>query len=139
MRLLMSIPGVGPILAIFIALEIGDVARFSDSARLASYCGAVLRVKSSGGKTYLGKTRRDVSRYLKWALTEAANAIVLNQRRMTGRHVVTLYRRICQSKGHAKAIEALRRHLVEAAYAMLKSGQPYHEPIVSKRPSVEAV
>ncbi len=136
MQLLMSIPGVGPILAILIALEIGDLARFSDGAHLASYCGAVPRVKSSGGKTYYGKTRPDVNHYLKWGFTEAANAIVLNQHRMTGRHVAELYRRICQSKGYAKAIGALRRHLAEAAYAVLKSGQPYHEPILSKRPSV---
>jgi hypothetical protein len=128
--------GLGSILEILIALKIGEVRRCSDGAHLASYCGAVPRVKSSGGKTYYGKTRPDVNRYLKWGLTEAANAIVVNQRRMTGRHVMTLYRRICQSKGHAKAIGALRRHLAEAAYAVLKSGQPYHEPIPSKRSSV---
>jgi len=41
MQLLMSLPGVGPILAVLIALEIGDAARFGDGAHLASYCGAV--------------------------------------------------------------------------------------------------
>jgi transposase len=71
MQLLMSLPGVGPILAILIALEIGD------GALLASYCGAVPREKSSGGKTYYGKTRSDVNHYLKCAFTEAGNAIVL--------------------------------------------------------------
>ena len=136
MRLLMSIPGVGAVLAILIALEIGDVARFSDGAHLASYCGAVPRVKSSGGKTYYGKTRPDVNHYLKWAFTEAANSIVLREHHMPGYHVVTLYRRIRQSKGHAKAIGALRRHLAEAAYAVLKSGQPYHEPKAPRKLSV---
>jgi transposase len=133
MQLLMSLPGIGAILAILIALEIGDIARFGDGAHLASYCGVVPRVKSSGGKTYYGKTRPDVNHYLKCAFTEAANVIVLRQHLMTGRHVVRLYRRIHQNKGHAKAIGALRRHLSEAAYAVLKSGQPYHEPTVSKR------
>jgi transposase len=133
MQLLMSMPGIGPILAVLIAFEIGDVARFGDGAHLASYCGAVPRVKSSGGKTHYGKTRTDVNHYLKWAFTEAANAIVANQHRMTGCHVVALYRRICHSKGHAKAIGALRRHLAEAAYTVLKSGQPYHEPTLPRR------
>ena len=136
MQLLMSMPGIGPILAVLIAFEIGDVARFSDGAHLASYCGAVPRAKSSGGKMYYGKTRSDVNHYLKWAFTEAANAIVLNQHRMTGHHVAALYQRICHSKGHTKAIGALRRHLAEAAYVVLKSGQPYHEPILSRRPFV---
>jgi len=136
MQLLMSLPGVGPILAILIAFEIGDVTRFADGAHLASYCGAVPRVKSSGGKTYYGKTRPDVNHYLKCALTEAGNAIVVNQHRMTGRHVVALYQRISRTKGHAKAIGALRRHLAEAGYVVLRSGQPYHEPVLSKGPSV---
>jgi len=136
MQLLMSIPGVGAILAILIGLEIGNVARFSDGAHLASYCGAVPSVKSSGGKTYRGKTRPDVNHYLKWGFTEAANCVVLSQHLMTGRHVVRLYRRIRQNKGHAKAIGALRRHLAEAAYVVLKSGQPYHEPSLSKEHSV---
>jgi transposase len=136
MQLLMSIPGIGPILAILVAFEIGDIARFGDGAHLASYSGAVPRVKSSGGKTYHGKTRPDVNHYLKWGFTEAANCIVLRQHLMTGRHVVRLYRRIRENKGHAKAIGALRRHLAEASYAVLKSGQPYHEPTSSKRHSV---
>ena len=136
MQLLMSLPGVGPILAVLIALEIGDVARFGDGAHLASYCGAVPRVRSSGGKTYYGKTRPDVNHYLKWAFTEAANAIAVNQQRMTGRHVAALYQRISHNKGHAKAIGALRRHLAEAAYAVLKSAQPYHEPVLSRKPFV---
>jgi len=83
MQLLTSLPGIGPILAVLIVFEIGDVTRFADGAHLASYAGAVPRVKSSGGKTYYGKTRPDVNHYLKWAFTEAANAIVLNQQRMS--------------------------------------------------------
>jgi hypothetical protein len=55
---------------------------------------------------------------------------------MTGRHVVALYQRISRTKGHAKAIGALRRHLAEASYAVLRSGQPYHEPALSRKPFV---
>lgn len=133
MQLLTSLPGIGPILAVLIAFEIGDITRFSDGAHLASYAGAVPRVKSSGGKTYYGKTRPDVNHYLKWAFTEAANVIVLNQHRMSSRHVVELYHRVSQSKGHAKAVGAVRRHLAEATYVVLKNQQPYHEP---KKPAI---
>lgn len=55
---------------------------------------------------------------------------------MTGRHVVALYQRISRTKGHAKAIGALRRRLAEAAYAVLKSGQSYHEPRAPRKFSV---
>lgn len=132
MQLLDSLPGIGPILAVAICFEIGEVKRFRDASHLASYAGAVPRVKSSGGKTYYGKTRPDVNHYLKWAFTEAANVIMLNKHKMAGRHVDRLYQKVCQSKGHAKAIGAVRRHLAEAAFRVLKSQTPYHEPIPGK-------
>ena len=128
MQLLQTLPGVGPILAIVIALEVGSIDRFAMAEKLASYAGKVPRVNSSGGKTYYGKVRPDVNRYLKWAFTEAANAIVLQQERRPDSHVVRLYQRVYRHKGHAKAITAVGRHLAEATYWMLKNNEPYREP-----------
>jgi transposase len=133
MQLLQTLPGVGPILAILIALEIGSVERFATAEKLASYAGKVPRVSSSGGKTYYGKVRPDVNHYLKWAFTEAANAIVLQQKRRPDCHVVRLYQRVRKHKGHAKAVTAVGRHLTEATYWMLKNNEPYREP-GGKRP-----
>lgn len=128
MQLLDTLPGVGPILAIVIALEVGDVKRFMTSERLASYTGKAPRVSSSGGKTFYGKVRPDVNRYLKWAFTEAANAIVLQKHRYPDRHVSRLYERVREHHGHAKAITAVGRHLAEATYGMLCNNVPYQEP-----------
>ena len=132
MQLLLTLPGVGPILAIVIALEIGNVDRFPAGERLSSYAGKVPRVNSSGGKTYYGRVRPDVNRYLKWAFTEAANAIVLQQHRLGDCHSLRLYWRIRKHKGHAKAVTAVGRHLAEAAYWMLKNNEPYREPKVKR-------
>jgi len=128
MMLLMTLPGVGPILAVVIAMEIGEVGRFPGSQHLASYAGTVPRIYSSGGKTFHGKARPDVNRYLKWAFVEAANVVVLHQRHWPERHAVRLYQRIRQRKGHAKAVVAVARHLAEAAYWVLKKNEPYKEP-----------
>lgn len=128
MQILETLPGVGPILAITLALEIGDVMRFPGAEKFASYVGKVPRVSSSGGKTYYGRVRPDANHYLKWAFTEAANAIVLQQDRLGDCHVLRLYWRVRQHKGHAKAITAMGRHLAEAAYWMLKNNEPYREP-----------
>jgi transposase len=128
MKLLMTLPGVGPILTMVIALEMGEVKRFPSGAHLASYAGLVPRIHQSGGRTYYGRVRPDVNRYLKWAFVEAANVIVLNQRRMAHPHVLQLYRRIRDRKGHAKAVVAVGRHLAEAAYWILVKGEPYREP-----------
>jgi len=128
MQLLDTLPGVGAILAIVIALEVGDVNRFATAEKLASYAGKVPRVNSSGGRTYYGRVHPDVNRYLKWAYTEAANSIVLQQHKLPDCHVLRLYRRVYKSHGHAKAVTAVGRHLAEATYWMLKSNGPYREP-----------
>ena len=69
--LLKTLPYVGPILSMVMALEIGKVERFASAAHLASYAGLVPRVHSSGGHTRLGQICGDINRYLKWAFIEA--------------------------------------------------------------------
>lgn len=128
MKLLMTIPGIGQILAVVMAWEIGEITRFPGPDHLASYAGTVPRVKSSGGKTFFGRVRPDVNRYLKWALIEAANVVQMNQGHWPNRHVVRLYQRVRERGGHAKAIVAVSRHLAEAAYWMLRRNEPYQEP-----------
>lgn len=133
MQLLKTLPGVGPILAIAIALEVGDVLRFPDPQHLASYSGTVPSVHSSGGKTRFGRTRPDVNRYLRHAFVEAANAVVLHQARRPDSHAVRLYHRIKANKGHGKAIVAIGRHLAESTYWVLKRKEPYREPVLSSK------
>jgi len=128
MMLLKTLPGVGPILAVVIAMEVGDVERFPGPDRLASYAGTVPRVSSSGGKTFYGKVRPDVNRYLKWAFVEAANVVVVNQKHWANRHVTRLYKRIRERRGHGKAVVAVARHLSEATYWVLRKNEPYKEP-----------
>jgi len=127
-QLLMTMPGVGSILGIVIALEIGDIKRFAGADRLASYAGTVPRIASSGGKTRYGRARSDVNQYLKWAFSEAANVVGANRERWTNRHVAKLYSRIRERKGHGKAVGAVARHLAEAAFWILKKNEPYREP-----------
>ena len=133
MQLLMTLPGVGHILAIVIALELGAVHRCPDAPHLASYAGTVPRVSSTGGKTFHGRVRPDVNRYLKGAFIEAANCIVLQQRHRSNQHGVKLYQRVKSRKGHAKAVVAVARHLAEATYWVLTKEEPYREPVSSSQ------
>jgi transposase len=128
MQLLMTLPGVGPILGAAMALEIGDVRRFASAERLASYAGTTPRVKSSGGKTYYGRLRPDVNRYLKWAFIEAGNCVSLHRHQHPDRHASRLYERLARVKGHAKAVGAVARHLAEASFYVLSRREPYRDP-----------
>jgi len=128
MELLQSMPGIGPVLSIVVSLEVGDIERFGSPSRLASYSGTVPRVHASGGRIRCGKPRPDVNRYLKWAYSEAANSIVVHEKKYVGWHVTDLYLRVRARKGHLKAIGAVSRHLAEATYWVLKKQEKYKDP-----------
>jgi transposase len=134
-QLLLSVPGVGEILAPVIGLEIGDVNRFARAENLASYAGLVPRVFSSGGHTRLGGISRFINQYLKWAFVEAANcAVRLKAHRHS--HVGSLYQRLLAKRGHGRAIVAVARHLAEASYWILRKQEPYrapHNKLISSR------
>ena len=127
-RLLMTIPGVGFILATVIRTEIGDVTRFARSEQLAAYAGTVPRVHESGGHRHYGPVRSDVNQYLKWAFVEAANVTCRHRHAHPQRHITRLYTRVARRRGHQTAIGAVARHLAEATYWMLTKGEPYREP-----------
>ena len=131
MQRLLSLPGVGVILAATIAWEVGEVQRFPSALHLASYAGTTPRVHASGGKVRYGSLRADVNRYLKWAFAEAANSVAVNHTRCPERHVSQLYRRLRLRKGHAKAIGAVARHLAEAAFHVLSRQEAYRDPAVA--------
>jgi len=127
-QLLQSLPGVGFLLAVVIATEIGDIQRFRRAESLTGYAGVVSSVRASGGKTRHGRPRKDINHHLKWAFLEAANGIVMNIGRHPDWHVSRLYRRIKATRGYQKAVGAVARHLSEAAFWVLTKQQPYQEP-----------
>ena len=127
-RLLRSLPGVGPILGATIYLEIGEVNRFPAPPQLASYAGLVPTIHASGGKCWHGPTSQASNHYLKWAFIEAANCIVAHQERWASKHVVQLYRRLKERKCHGKATTAVARHLAESSWWILTKKQAYREP-----------
>lgn len=128
MALLMTLPGIGPILSAVAALEIGEISRFASAPRLASYAGTTPRVSASGDKVRYGRLRPDVNRYLRWAFVEAANSVALNHKRCPQRHVSQLYARVRSRRGHSKAIGAVARHLAEATFWVLSKNEPYRDP-----------
>jgi transposase len=69
---LMTVPGIGWVLAYTIASEIGDIGRFASSKKLCGYTGLRPRVSQSGGKDRRGALAENAPNYLRWALVEAA-------------------------------------------------------------------
>ena len=59
-RFLRTVPGIGPILALTIMLETGEIERFASVGNYASYCRCVGSKKISNGKKKgQGRPRRE--------------------------------------------------------------------------------
>jgi transposase len=68
-----TLPGIGKILGMTIALEVGEIGRFADAGNFASYCRAVAAERSSNEKGKGQNNRKCGNKYLGWAFVEAAN------------------------------------------------------------------
>ena len=65
---LLSMPGIGPILAAVIVNEVDDISRFPSAQKLCGYAGLCPTTSSSGGKTYNGKLMPHCNKWLRWAV-----------------------------------------------------------------------
>lgn len=115
LRYLESLPGFGMIFAPIAALEIGDIGRFRSASSLASYCGLVPSVSSSGGLTYRGSTGHSGNHWLKWVFIEAAWSAMRTMPELKVR-----FQRIKDRRGASIAVVACARHLCEIAFSLLK-------------------
>ena len=100
--------GIGPVMAVTVRAEIGDITRFTRGSALACYAGLVPRVDSSADRIYHGRITRDGSPWLRWALVEMARHAV-RRPDAVGRWA----RRLAVRKGLHKARVALARVLCD--------------------------
>jgi len=75
-RRLMTIPGVGPIIASAIAAAVPDMMRFGSGRQFAAWLGLTPQPKSSGGKERLGGISKQGDRYLRRLLVTGATAVI---------------------------------------------------------------
>ena len=73
---LLTVSGIGKILALTIALETGDIGRFATVGDFASYCRCVGSVRLSNGKKKGVGNAKNGNKHLAWAMIEAANFAV---------------------------------------------------------------
>jgi transposase len=69
--LLLTVPGIGWVLAFTIAAEIGDIGRFPTAKKLCGYTGLCPRVNQSGDRDRRGPLTKQGPKYLRWAMLEA--------------------------------------------------------------------
>jgi transposase len=119
--LLVTVPGIGWVLAFTIAAEIGDITRFPSAKKLVGYTGLCPRVRQSGDSDRRGS--KQGPRYLRWAMLEATMHAL--------RHPAYRERyqrnkqRLGKQRGARVAQVDLARKLTEAIWHMLTTNQPF--------------
>jgi transposase len=117
---LMTIPGVGPFIAIVLVLELGNIQRFPSGKHLASYIGLTPRVRASADRIRTGHISKEGNRLVRWVLVLAATQAA----RRPG-PLRAWFRAIKQRKGTQIARVALARRLAEIVYHMWKDECDY--------------
>jgi transposase len=117
---LLTMPGVGVILALTIMLETGEIERFKNVGNYTSYCRCVRAKRESNLKIKGKNNSRNGNPYLAWAFVEAAHHAlrVCPQARQ-------FYDRKMAKRNGALATKALAAKWTKAAYYILKRQEPF--------------
>ena len=98
---LMSVPGVGPIIALTFKSSIEDPGRFAKSSDAGAYAGLVPRRNQSGERDYNGHISKAGDPMLRSALYEAANSILVRLKRPCS--LQSWGKRLAETKGPKRA------------------------------------
>jgi transposase len=124
-RLLMSTPGVGPIVALTYASAIDDPGRFQSSKQVGAHFGLTPKKYQSGETDYTGRISKIGDSSVRTALYEAAHVILTKP--VKGCSALKGWAtRIARRAGMSKAKVALARKLAVIMHRMLVDGKPFN-------------
>jgi transposase len=121
--LLLSVPGIGWVLAFTIAAEIGEIERFSSPQKLTGYTGLCPRVNQSGDCDRRGPLTKQGPRYLRWALIEATMHALKHP--AYAERYQRNKRRLGKQRGAKVAQVDIARRLAHAIWHMLSRNQKF--------------
>ncbi len=117
---LMTINGVGKILAMTIMYEVGTITRFEKVGQFASYARCVSSSRWSNGKKKGEGNRKNGNKYLAWAFVEAAiYAVRFNEQ------IRKFHQRKKAKVNGIVAIKAVAHKLARACYHVLKKQESF--------------
>jgi transposase len=122
---LMSVPGIGPIIASATVAAIGTGEVFSKGRDFAAWLGLVPRQISTGDRTVLGKISKRGNRYLRVLFVQAA-WVVLIKPMSWERHGLKPWIEAAKKRLHRNVLAiALANKLARVAWAVLAKGRNF--------------
>ena len=119
-RLLQTVTGIGPVLAMTIALEVGTIARFPGVREFASYCRCVDSARLSNAKKKGEANRKNGNPYLAWAFMEAAHFAIRSLPAAK-----RFYDRKVRQRHKLIAVKALAHKIARACFYILRDQVPF--------------
>ena len=120
-RVLISLPGMGPILGAEFLVAVGEISAFESADRLAAYAGLVPATHDSGKRVGNNKRMRGGNKVLKRVFYQSAFASL----RSAPESRVFYERKRAEGKRHTQALIALARRRVNVLWAMLRDGTTF--------------
>ena len=119
---LMTVPGVGQVLSLTWALEMGDIARFPSVKDAVSYCGLCAAERSSGGKAQRSPISKQRNKHLQTTLIEAAKVAP-----RWNPELARVYERERQKGNRNRGTLAVARKIVAYLLAVDRSGRNFEQ------------
>jgi transposase len=120
-RVLMTIPGVGPMTAAHYVLAVDDITRFNKSKSVAAYFGLTPKRYQSGDMDHNGRISKRGNNIVRHHLYESANILMTRVKKPSALQEWGL--RIAKRSGMKKARVAVARKLSVIMHQMLLTGE----------------
>lgn len=127
---LMTMSGIGIIIATAIVGKVGDVSVFKNGRQLAAWLGLVPNQYSTGGKVQLGRISKRGDRYLRSLLVHGARSVLVSLKRKKEEDLPSLMKwlkSVVERRGHNKGIVAFANKMARIIWALLAHGIEYQE------------
>lgn len=131
-KLLLSIPGVGPIVATALISGIGNAGAFRKGRDLAAWLGLVPRQYSTGGKTRLLGIGKRGNRHLRMLLIHGARAVLrVISNRQEDDGLRRWVERVTARKHPNVVAVALANKIARVVHAVLRHQVPFEARLIS--------
>lgn len=123
-RRLMTLPGVGPVVATALVASVGDARHFRSGRELAAWIGLVPRQYSTGGKSRLGGIGRRANHYLRRLLVHGARAVALHLGEKADRRS-RWFRALIDRRGFNRGVVAMANKTARLAWVLMTRRETY--------------
>jgi transposase len=135
-RLLMSVPGVGPVISTALVAAIGDGEAFERGRDFGAWLGLVPRQHSTGGRTSLGRISKRGDKYLRMLFIQAAKVLLMRPNTWERFSFGVWLRQLAPRVHRNKLATALANKLARISWSVLHSRKAFDTHLEEALPAI---